>query len=245
VIHDGPRAGFARNFMSLINNPSIQAECYAFSDQDDIWEPGKLDAALQYLNTVDRDRPALYCGRTTFVDQKNRSIGLSISPKRPLTFQNALVQNIASGNTMVINNAARNMLIHCCADAGIYAHDWLLYILVSGMGGNIFYDHTPFVRYRQHDNNLIGKNSKLGDKLIRFCKLIRGDFKKWNELNLKVLDKLEKKLETDSIKTITLFSQARRAFGFMACLMLLRSGVYRQKQSQNLALYFGALFGKI
>jgi glycosyltransferase involved in cell wall biosynthesis len=245
IIYDGPQAGFARNFMSLICNRSIQAEYYALSDQDDIWEPKKLDAALQYLNTVDRDKPALYCGRTTFVDPKNRPISLSVLPERALTFQNALVQNIASGNTMVMNNAARNILMECGADADIYTHDWLIYILVSGFGGNIYYEPTPLVRYRQHDKNLIGMNSGTCNKLIRTFQLIRGEFKNWNEKNLNILDNFKCKMQKDNIKTINIFSQARTRLGFNACLLLRHSGVYRQKSIQTLALYFSAFLGKI
>ena len=38
---DGPKKGYAANFMSLVCNPEIQAEYFAFSDQDDIWSPEK------------------------------------------------------------------------------------------------------------------------------------------------------------------------------------------------------------
>ena len=36
-IVEGPRKGFARNFLSLACRAEIEAEYFAFSDQDDVW----------------------------------------------------------------------------------------------------------------------------------------------------------------------------------------------------------------
>ncbi len=48
ILH-GPRTGSTDNFMSLVYNPDIQADYYAFSDQDDIWEADKLQRAMTML----------------------------------------------------------------------------------------------------------------------------------------------------------------------------------------------------
>lgn len=245
TLYHGPRSGFSQNFMSLLSNESIQAQYYALSDQDDIWEPGKLDAALYYFKQTDPKKPALYCGRTIFVDQNDKFIGLSSVPERPLSFQNALVQNIASGNTMVINNAARKLLIVFGAEIDVFFHDWLVYLLVSGTGGDVFYDKNPFVRYRQHPQNQIGMNSRIANKLARIIQLLRGDFKKWNDKNIESLEKFSHIMEHNSIKTLDYFSDARKTQGLKAYSKLVKSGVYRQKYIQNLALYLSAILGKM
>lgn len=41
-ICSGPSEGFAANFISLTCKDSIQADFYAYSDQDDIWNVNKL-----------------------------------------------------------------------------------------------------------------------------------------------------------------------------------------------------------
>jgi glycosyltransferase involved in cell wall biosynthesis len=245
TLKHGPRTGFAQNFMSLLCNQSIQAKYYALSDQDDIWEPGKLDAALDYFKKINPIKPALYCGRTIFVDHNDKYIGLSSPPHRKLTFQNALVQNIASGNTMVINDAARRLLIQCGGEMGIFAHDWLIYLLVSGYGGDIYYDERPFVRYRQHGQNVIGMNSSMMNKFARIIQLLHGDFKQWNEKNLDVIKKIRNSLEINNIKTVDAFSEARQSYGVIGCLKLAKAGVYRQKYNQNIALYIGAMLGRL
>ena len=48
-IRSGPRRGFVTNFLSLVCDPSIDADYYAYSDQDDIWEPEKLARAIEVL----------------------------------------------------------------------------------------------------------------------------------------------------------------------------------------------------
>ncbi len=54
--------------------------------------------------------PALYCTRSRLVDQHGKLIGFSPLFNKKPCFQNALVQNIAGGNTMVFNKAALNIL---------------------------------------------------------------------------------------------------------------------------------------
>ena len=49
------------------------------------------------------------------------------------------------------------------------AHDWWIYLLVSGAGGTVIYDPEPTVRYRQHGGNLIGGNLGLGAPARRGC----------------------------------------------------------------------------
>src|SRR3954462_16018065 len=55
----GPSQGFAANFLSLGRRRSIQANYYAFADQDDYWEPQKLSVALDWLRSVPPEEPAL------------------------------------------------------------------------------------------------------------------------------------------------------------------------------------------
>ena len=150
----GPQQGFASNFLSLVCHPNLTADAYAYCDQDDIWLDDKLARAARFLTAVPSDVPALYCSRTQYVDQENHPLGLSLPYARPAVFANALVQNIASGNTMVFNEAARKLLVQAGPEVDIDLHDWWTYMLVTGVGGKVLFDQTPSVRYRQHPNNL-------------------------------------------------------------------------------------------
>ncbi len=142
-IAQGPAKGFVANFLSLTCNADIQADYYAFCDQDDVWEADKLQRAVDWLQGVPEGVPALYCSRTQLVDADNNSIGFSPLFSKPPSFANALTQNVASGNTMVFNHAACALLREGGKDVEVVAHDWWLYLLVSGVGGKVFYDTYP------------------------------------------------------------------------------------------------------
>jgi glycosyltransferase involved in cell wall biosynthesis len=243
VIRNGPRFGFAKNFLSLLTEPQIKARYYALCDQDDIWDKEKLAAAKISLENYDPQLPALYCGRTVFVDEADVPIGLSSIPVRPLSFKNALVQNIASGNTMVLNKAARNLLIKCGDNIDVYAHDWLIYMLVSGVGGKVIYDKLPYIRYRQHNSNQIGMNSTLNNKMRRLSQLMSGEFSQWNKKNIMVLQNNYTLLNNENREVLDQFSNAAHDIGVKAIYNLFKSSAYRQRIPQNIALYLAAFFG--
>ena len=49
-IRQGPQQGFCQNFLSMACDNTIRAGLYAFSDQDDIWMPDKLERAVRYFD---------------------------------------------------------------------------------------------------------------------------------------------------------------------------------------------------
>jgi glycosyltransferase involved in cell wall biosynthesis len=244
-IRKGPRDGFAKNFISLLTDPEIKASYYALCDQDDIWYADKLTAAKQFLASCDTELPALYCSRTIFVDENDIIIEPSTAPSRALTFKNALVQNIASGNTMVINQPAHNLFVNCGPDINVYAHDWLIYALITGNGGNVFYDNNVYVRYRQHGENLIGMNSHWKNKLHRLIKLLNGEFSKWISANNSFLEQHRHLLSNENQLILDLFLNSTKYSGLKSVMHLLRSGVYRQNTYENMALYISAWLGRL
>ncbi|WP_281742885.1 glycosyltransferase family 2 protein [Polynucleobacter yangtzensis] len=245
-VFDGPKKGFAQNFLSLVCNPDIGANFFAYADQDDVWMKIKLKKAVQWLESVPSDLPALYCSRTEYVDENLKHIAYSPDYGRPAIFANALVQNIASGNTMVFNAAARQLLQKAGKDADIPLHDWWTYMLVTGAGGVTHFDKSPTVFYRQHSNNLWGMNAGWRASLSRIQKLFEGRFKGWNERHIIALNGVTGLLTADAKKRIDLFSQCRVSSGLVERLMNFeKSGVYRQTFITNLGLRVAILFRKI
>src|SRR5690606_36468867 len=104
----------------------IQADFYAYADQDDIWMPDKLSRALVFLER-NLDQAAMYCSRTELVTSCGKSVGKMspLFPKLP-TFVNALVQSLAGGNTMVINHRACELL-RKAGEVHVVSHDWWTY----------------------------------------------------------------------------------------------------------------------
>ena len=167
----GPsRLGFLGNFFALLTHAPIGAR-YAFCDQDDVWHPDKLMRASQAIRGYRPDMPVLYCSRQVLVDENLRRLALSPDIKRPLSLRNAIVQNIATGNTVVINASARRTIL-VVRPPVISFHDWWAYLVVMATGGHVIYDPLPSIFYRQHRGNSIGAPQSLRSRLFRAA--IRG-----------------------------------------------------------------------
>lgn len=244
-IHAGPAEGFAVNFMSLACRADIDADYFAYSDQDDIWAADKLERALKWLRTVPAGVPAVYCSRTEIVDADNRSIGFSPLFKRPPCFANALIQNVGGGNTMVFNAAARRLLIETSDSANGVPHDWWTYMVVTGCGGYAFYDPVPSLRYRQHGGNLVGMNSSWTARRKRVRMIWNGRFRSWNDRNIQALRKMYGRLTPENQEVLDRFARARNSWLLPRLVGLKRSGIHRQTLLGNLGLVVAALLKKM
>src|SRR5262249_33537676 len=145
--------------------------------------------ALAWLATVPAEIPGMYCARTELMTIDGRSYGFSPLFTRPPTFQNALVQSLAGGNTMVFNRAAKRIL-EDAATTSVVLHDWWVHQLVSAAGGMVHYNPRPVLKYRQHSENLIGSNLGWRSRLIRIRLMFEGRFHNWNAMNIAALRQL-------------------------------------------------------
>ena len=242
---DGPRKGFAANFLSLTCRDDVDADFFAWSDQDDVWAADKLEVALTWLRTVPEHIPALYCGRTQLISESGESIGFSPRFCRPPGFPNALVQSIAGGNTMVFNRAALALMREAGADLVVPAHDWWAYQLISGAGGFVHYDPEPKMLYRQHSENLIGSNSGWSARMVRLRMVFQGRFYEWNEQNICALESMEYRLCAEHQETLVRFKAARGQTLIRRVLGIRLAGLYRQTFMGNLGLTLATLLKKI
>ena len=245
AIRPGPCKGFVANFLSLICDPAIEAEYYALSDQDDMWDADKLSRARQFLGRTPAEGPVVYCARTRLVDAEGVEIGFSTHYKRTPHFRNALAQSLAGGNTMVINENTRRLLMRAGADVQVASHDWWIYMLITAVGGKIIYDSTPTVSYRLHDRNLIGSNDSAVAKVVRARMLWRGRYKSWTDMNLAALGRIENLMTDDNRRTLEVFRRSRKLSVLPRIGGLVRSGIYRQSLLDDFGLLVAALARKI
>ena len=241
----GPGEGFAENYRHLILNSPAGQGIYAFADQDDEWMPEKLTEAAAWLQSQEPGIPALYCARTQTVDEGGRLSGMSPLFTRPPSFRNAIVQSIAGANTMVFNQAARDLLAESCKRTHFVSHDWWAYLLVSGAGGRVFYSPVPRVHYRQHSSNLVGANTSWRARMARLVLMAGGRFAKWNDMNLKALASCSDLLCDDARDVVLEFRRIRDG-RFLDRLSRLRSsGIHRQTALGQMSLYVACMLAKI
>lgn len=242
----GPQRGLTANFTSLVCRPEIHASVYAFADQDDIWDRDKLERACRWIDREDAGMPALYCSRTRLMDADGRDTGLSPLFRRPPSFANALAQNIAGGNTMVMNAAARDLLARAAAaGAEPVLYDWWSYLVVTACGGRVRYDPVPSLRYRQHGRNEIGANTRPRDRAHNARQMLRGRLREWTDVNLAALDRIGDAITPDNRRVLEGFRRARAAGLVGRVAGLYRSGVRRQTFVGDAGLFAAAIIGRL
>lgn len=245
---DGPHRGFVQNFLNLTCCCQNDSEFFAFSDQDDIWQNDKLQRAINWLETIPTDIPALYCSRTEIVDEDARPTSPpTFSPLMKIipSFSNALVQSIAGGNTMVFNKAAKQLIESFGGVIDVPSHDWWVYLLVTGVGGKVYYDPISSLLYRQHRKNVVGSNRSLGALWIRLKKFMDGQYKNYNEKNVYYLTKCAPLLTKENQDRLAFFSQARKSSTLQSIKALRKAGVRRNGFLFNTALWIGLVIGRI
>lgn len=244
TIRPGPQKGFAENFLSLVRDLPDDTGPVAFADQDDIWLPEKLARALSSLPD---DAPALY-GAATVIWTPHLNLQRPTAPLRhPPCFANALVENFATGNTMVLNPQAALLLRDASRRLGpVYAHDWWAYAFLSGIGARMVYDPQPCLLYRQHQANEIGAGETFLKRQRRNLAVGQGLYRKKVGQNLAALQSLGGQLTPENSATLAAFSAARAAPNPLArSFRLWRSGVFRQSRRDMAGLLAAALLGKV
>lgn len=153
--YQGENKGVWKSFFDLMHHVEEDAAYIAFSDQDDYWMPEKISKAVDILKKMEQNQPALYCSNTTPVNEKLEKIKTTIHYKdfKP-SFGNAIIQNINTGCTCVIN---RKLLETAVVEEPKFMvmHDWWLY-LIAACYGNVYFDEDSYILYRQHGENSIG-----------------------------------------------------------------------------------------
>jgi glycosyltransferase involved in cell wall biosynthesis len=150
----GPNVGFAHSFLTLLAAAPATAQMVMFSDQDDIWLPGKIDRAWQHLLHLG-EQPGLYCSAQTLTDEALTPLQVTPPWPRGPSFQSALAENIVTGCTAALNQRAVMLLKEAGVAAGVRFHDWWFYLVVSAFG-TVVVDDQPTLLYRQHAANVIG-----------------------------------------------------------------------------------------
>ena len=245
---EGPQKGVNANFAHLVNSvKSTGDDFFAFSDQDDVWERDKLRAAQnKLLKLKDKNAPLIYMGRTMVCDEVLNPLFLAKGITSAMSFQNALLESIAGGNTIVFNKLTLELLkkvrfpVH---------HDWLSYMVVTACGGEVLFDDQPYVLYRQHGGNVIGANKGLAQKFYRLKKLLSNEFRGWAENNIKALQPLVNDMTSDNRKIYDGFIRLHEMRGWHRCFSRLslfqELGLYRQRKLEHLGFMLAAFLGKI
>ena len=235
-IRPGPRRGFACNYLMMLRDLAPDTGYAALSDQDDIWLARKLERAVATLRDV--AGPAIYCGARLIWDPERNTRMPSRPLRRGLSFRNALVENVACGNTIVLNRAAISLIRagHSAA-ATVPFHDWWIYLLVTGAGGQVIHDPDPQILYRQHAGNALGAGEAGWNRTRARRDVAGGLYRDRLDRNLAALSALRHLLTPDHQELLDRVVAARQAPWARRLRLMAGLGLYRQDMLSQFGLW--------
>ena len=169
--------GVAGNFASALTK--ARGEFVALADQDDVWEPTRLEQGLaQFRN----DALLVHCD-ATLIDEAGQptsslmsALRLTNGERRSLLAGNALDallrRNLVTGATSMIR---ASLLQQALPIPEGWVHDEWLGLVAAVQGGVVFWEESQ-IRYRQHGSNEIGAAKTNLDEATRRLRETRSDF---------------------------------------------------------------------
>ncbi len=148
------------NFAALL--AASTAPLIMFSDHDDVWKPEKVRVTLKKYRELEAEygsgTPIMVFTDSEVVDSELNLISHSMFRYQnldvhALTLNRLIVQNVPSGNTMLVNRALVELASPVPSAAVMHDH-WLT--LVAAAMGKFGYLAEPTVSYRQHSDNFYG-----------------------------------------------------------------------------------------
>ena len=203
--------GVPQCFFRLLEIASPQADYFAFCDQDDVWLNDKITRAIAFLEEILDDIPSMYCSRLNLVDENLNFLGTSFLPKQEPSFKNAIVSNMATGCTVVINKRTRELILKQTPRIKTM-HDRWIYQVVSALG-KVVVDRESRILYRQHQTNSVGMSHNLLNRWLRRINQLTDKDSKYRSMTTHAQELLAiygDMLSEDNFKILSKFIYSRK-----------------------------------
>lgn len=152
----GQNIGFVRSFFKTLRLADNHYMFFFISDQDDYWEPNRVQNALSAIRTLDdqitiQQFPLLCYSGIVICDSFLNPIEHFHPPFTP-SFRNAVSEIPIPGMSMMINSKLREMALKA-ERFDMPGHDWWFYLIATAFG-RVVEDPSISLQYRRHDSNV-------------------------------------------------------------------------------------------
>lgn len=242
---EGSNIGVVASFFDLmLKIPPDKYSYYSFCDQDDFWEIDKISRAIECIK--DYDGAAMYCSTLNVVDTSLEFKFLSSYPEKGLGLANALVENVVTGCTCVLNDIAFNKIkSHSPVADRIVMHDWWFYLVMSSIG-TIYFDREARIKYRQHEQNVAGMKRTFSDIVQKFQRPKKSKYPplifQLKEFQ-RVCGGLLSNADDKNLRQLIDILSKRKKIVFL--YFILNKNIYRQSLANNLSLIYSYFTGRI
>lgn len=245
VLLPGERATARENFAALL--AASRAERVMFCDHDDCWFPDKIGhsraAFEKRAAELPEGTPLLLFSDLQIVNERLEKVADSfflhehIDPHR-LELRELLLQNAASGCTMLFNRPLRELALPIPAEAFMHDH-WLM--LTAACFGEIELLPEPTLSYRQHGDNVFGASgygfSYFRRKLLLGVDEVRARLFLLCRQGESFLARFRERLSPEELRLLEDFARLPRAGFFERRLILLRHGIFKSGFLRNLGMF--------
>lgn len=235
--------GACQNFSALLSRS--HAEYVAFSDQDDVWLPDKLQKCKRRLCEMEelhgKTTPLLVFCDGFAVDENLKPLGgtvlsrQKVNVEKGLAFNRLLMQNFIPGNAMLFNAALRERA--GSIPTGALMHDaWIA--LVAAAFGHIGFVDEPLYKYRQHRGNVLGQTSANASHFATRIKEGESAFRARLRGNAREAQAFVDRYKEDSPASARALAGFPDANWLTRRCLLFKRGLWKQGFARNLGLFF-------
>ena len=154
--------GVSANVEFLIGK--VRSEYFMFSDQDDVWEPDKIEKTFNKMKETDSD---LVYTDLEVTNSRLKTIAPSYwklkefenKIKNYNNFESLYLNNYITGCTMLMKSKWINEFLPFPKGSKYILYDYWIALVIS-QSGKMAYVDEPTIKYRQHKKNQVGSKTK-------------------------------------------------------------------------------------
>ena len=211
--YSGLNKGISQSFFDLMFH-SPRADYYAFSDQDDFWLPGKISKAISVLEDGDKNTIKLYGSNAKLVDKNLKSMNKFFYPKVFCPeFKLVSCSCGLLGCTMIFNDQLMSLFRENKLPRKVIMHDYYITLLCCACNGQVVFDNSSEILYRQHGKNVCGASINIVNKIKNHLRVLNTEpVISIADQAKEILDNYAQNIDEDKTNWLTRISQYRKSF---------------------------------